>query len=344
MKLKIFSFFITTLITLFLISCGSDDKKESAASQAYDNLPSVDMKGEKVKLRYKFENGDKFKYRLTTITDADEIIQADSTIKSKSNQNVIYVFDIEVIEVDADKIAEVSINISSVKVNVDVNGQKYSYNTNSENSVEEKRKFLEYETIYNTPFRARVNNKGEVIEVSRLDKMIDKMNSMQPQKQTLSADQKAQLSKNLGDVALRPLTQLLFRELPDNSLAKDSNWVKRYPGQMSVFKLDNTAKFTVLDFVDLDGDKGAKIKADLSVTWTGDKQGEENGVKYTFDEPKASGGGVIVFNVDKGNLVNAETSTRLEMSVQIQAKDSMQKIQRTTRREISTNKNIVELL
>ncbi len=345
MKSKFINYFFVVLFTLIFISCGSnEEKKESSDSQSFDNLSPVDLKGEKVQLLYKFEKDDNYKYRLTTITDAEETIQADSIIKSVSNQNVSYIFDINVIEVDNDKTAEVSINISSVKVDVTINGEKISYNSKSDNTIEEKRKFMEYETIYNIPFRARITDKGEVIEVTRLDKMIDKMNSMQPQPQQLSADQKAQLSKNLGDVALRPLTQLLFRELPQNPVAKDSSWMKQYPGQMSVFQLDNKAKFTVLDFVDYEGEKAAKIKADLNVTWSGNKQGEENGVKYNFSDPKASGGGTILFNVDGGNLVKAETSTRLEMSVEIQAKDSMQKIQRTTRKEVSTNKNIVELL
>lgn len=340
MRTKIFSFIV--IIAVILIGCGKSEKQNSTAS--IDKLEVVDLKGEKVQLEYKFAKGDQYKYKLTTITTAEESIQADSTIKSTSNQNVSYVFDVEIIEVDEDKTAEVSISISSINVNANLNGQTIKYDAKAEKSKEDKMKFLEYETVYNTPFRARVNKFGEVIEISRLDKMIDKMNSMQPQQQILSPEQKSQLAKNLGDAALRPLTQLIFREMPKNSVAKDSSWVKRYPGQISVFQSDNTAKFTVLDFVKYNGDKAAKISADLSVIWSGNKKGEENGVKYSFDDPKAGGDGIIIFNIEEGKLMKVETSTRMEIGVQIQAKDALQKTHKTYRKEITTNKNIVELL
>lgn len=340
MKTKIF--FFISIIAVTLIGCSKSEKQSGTGP--IDKLEVVDLKGEKVQLEYKFAKGDQYKYKLTTITTSEESIQADSTIKSTSSQNVSYVFDVEVIEVDQDKVAEVSINISSINVNASFNGQTIKYDAKAEKSKEDKTKFLEYETIYNNPFRARVNKLGEVIEISRLDKMIDRMNSLQPQKQNLTAEQKSQLSKNLGDMALRPLAQLIFREMPKNSVAKDSAWVKRYPGQISVFQSDNTAKFTVLDFVNYNGDKAAKISADLSVIWSGNKKGEENGVKYSFDDPKAGGDGIIIFNIEEGKLVNAETSTRLEIGVQIQAKDALQKTHKTYRKEITANKNIVELL
>lgn len=340
MRTKIFSFIV--IIAIALIGCSNSEKQNSAGS--IDKLEVVDLKGEKVQLEYKFGKGDQFKYKLTTITTGEESIQTDSTIKSISSQNVSYIFDVEVIEVDEDKVAEMTVNISSLNVTANINGQTLKYDAKTEKSNEEKMKFLEFEAVYNAPFRARVNKFGEVIEISRLDKMIDKMNSMQPQKQILTPEQKSQLAKNLGDGALRPLMQFIFKEMPKNSVAKDSSWVKKYPGQAAVFQSDNTAKYTVLDFVEYNGDNAVKISADLSAVWSGNKKGEQNGVQFSFDDPKAGGGGIIIFNIEEGQLVKAETSTRLEIGVQIQAKDALQKTHKSYRKEITTNKNIVELL
>jgi len=167
---------------------------------------------------------------------------------------------------------------------------------------------------------------------------------MQPQKQILTPEQKSQLAKNLGDGEIRKLMKFIFKEMPKNFVAKDSSWVKKYPGQAAVFQSDNTAKYTVLDFVEYNGDNAVKISADLSAVWSGNKKGEQNGVQFSFDDPKAGGDGMIIFNIEEGQMVKAETSTRLEIGVQIQAKDALQKTHKSYRKEITTNKNIVELL
>lgn len=338
------SYLLLSLILIALIfSCGKKEEKLNG-ELVKSKLESIDLKGKKVYLRYKFEKGDRFKYKLTTITSSHESILADSTIQAKSNQTTTYIFDIEVFDVDADKVAELGITISSLKLDADINGQKINFDTNKPLSNEEKQKFIEYVTIHNIPFRARVSQVGEVLEVSRLDKMIDKMNSLQPQRQNLTAEQKSQLAKKLGDVLIRPVTQLLFRELPKKSLAKDSTWQKNYPGQLSVFKIDNTITYKVDDFVKVNDYKAAKLSANLSSTWTGNKKGEENGIKYNFSDPKISGSGNILFNIDKGLLIRAETGTSVELIANLEMRDSMQKVRKTVRKDITTNKNIIELL
>ncbi len=182
---------------------------------------------EKVDLQYKFEKGNKFRYKLSTILTTEESVKADSSMQAKSVQNDTYVIDFEVVDVDADKIAELNVTVNSIDVNIDANGQKLSFNPGKSPNKEEQQKFWQYAIQYNTPFRARVNKYGEVIEVSRLEKMVDKMNSLQPQPQTLPAEQKAKFARELGDGIIRPFTQLIFRELPKKSVAKDSIWEKK---------------------------------------------------------------------------------------------------------------------
>jgi len=106
-------------------------------------------------------------------------------------------------------------------VNVDANGQKLHFDPSKAPNKEEQQKFWQYAIQFNSPFRARVNRYGEVIEVSRLEKMIDKMNSLQPQPQTINPAEKAKLSRDLADGIIRPFTQLIFRELPKKSVSKD---------------------------------------------------------------------------------------------------------------------------
>lgn len=348
MKNKLMGIALLLLLIVIGIGCGSkDDKKNNTpavSSEELSKLKSVDLNGQKVFLKYKFEKGEKLRYKLITVTSSQQTIKADTLIKSAGDQSLTYFFDIEVLEVDPDNIAELSLSIAQIIYDGQVNGQKMHYDSKVNVSKEDKMKFAEFETVSNTPFRARVNQKGEILEVTRIDKMVDKMISLQSEMQKMSADQKAALIKNIGEGELKPRTQLLFRELTTSEVGKDSIWQQSTPATLGVFKLENIISYRLMDFVEVGDDKAAKLSAVLSVKWTGDKKGTENGMKFLFDDPKVSGGGTILFNIDKGKVIRGETTTNIEMSVQVDAKDSMNKMKRSFRKDNSMNKNIVELL
>ncbi|KAF0153623.1 MAG: hypothetical protein FD143_155 [Ignavibacteria bacterium] len=343
MKKFISVLFVVVIIATVFISCGGKETKSGAAIQT-DKLESVSVGDDKIYLKYNFSKGEKFKYKLTTISSNDEIIEADSTIKSKGNQKLVYVFDCEVIDVDEDNIAELTLKVSDIKFNAEINGEKVSYSTSVKVSDEEKLKFMEYETISNTPYRARINQYGEVMEVSRIEKMVEKMNDMSPQKQNLTTEQKLQYAKQLGETAIRPITQMLFREMPKNNVGKDTSWSMQYPQQLGTLKIDNTAKYTVVDFVKAGDSKAAKINANLTAVVSGERKATENGVTYSFGEPKISGYGTIIFDYETGKLLKADTGTEMKMAMSIEGKDSMQKLRKTKRTTTSSNNNIVELL
>jgi hypothetical protein len=329
MKKNIALLFIVLFSFSVFISCG---KKSSEAVPA------------KFDLSYKFSKGDKFKYKLTTITTSEESIQADSSMKAKSVQTDTYVMEFEVVDVEADKIAEMNVTFTTMKVDADANGQKINFDAGKNPSKEDQQKFWQYYIQYQIPFRARINSKGEVLEVSRLDKMIDRMNSLQPQKRELAAQEKVKLSQELGESVIRPLTQLVFRELPKKQLAKDSSWQKVYPSQLSVFKIINSAVFKVEKLSKVNDDNIINIDVKLDVTWQGEKKGQQQGIKFDFDDPKVSGDGFITFNYDKGMINKSETSTTVELVARIEGKNAMQKTVKTVRKDFSTNKNIIELL
>jgi hypothetical protein len=83
---------------------------------------------------------------------------------------------------------------------------------------------------------------------------------------------------------------------------------------------------------------------DLGITWEGEKKGEQQGLKYNFEDPKISGSGSILFNIDNGMLTKSETLTTVELVAHLEGKDAMQKTLKTTRKDLSSNKNVVELI
>ena len=236
----------------------------------------------KVFMRYKFVKGDKFRYKLTSYVTNDESIQADTLQSANTKQRDTYIFDFEVLEVDTDNVAELSATISSLNVNISDGKNTITFDPSTAPNKDEQQKFMTYAIQYNSPFHARVNQKGEVLEISRLDKMVEKAISIQQPQQTLTAQQKAAISQDIDQGMIHPVVQLIFRELPANAVAKDSTWQKSYPGQLSVFKIQNTATFKLTDFVKINDENAAKVKVDLAVTWEGERQGEQNGTKYSL--------------------------------------------------------------
>jgi hypothetical protein len=150
--------------------------------------------------------------------------------------------------------------------------------------------------------------------------------------------------KNISEGEIRPRTQLLFRELAATAVAKDSSWQLTSPANLAVFQMENTSRYKVDDFVKVGDDRAVKLSASLSSKWSGNKKGSKDGMNFLFEDPKVTGGGMILFNVDKGHVIKSETYTTIEMGVQIDGKDASQKMRHTFRKDLSTNKNIVELL
>ncbi len=341
---KIFKIVSVFLALTIVIGCGKKETTPNAASINANNPQSIDMSGQKVFLKYQFKKDEKLRYKLTTISNSLQTIKVDSLMKSSSDQTLTYIFDIEIVDVDKDNTAELAINISSINFSGNINGQKLNYDSKATLSKEDKDKFGEFETIVNSPFRARVNQKGEVLEVTRIDKMADKMIALKPQMQKITAEQKAALIKNIGEGEIRPRTQLLFRELTSNAVAKDSSWQLTSPATLAVFQIESISKFKVDDFVKAGDDKIAKLSATLTSKWTGNKKGTQDGMNYLFDDPKITGGGTILFDIDKGLVIKSETTTNVEMGVRVDGKDAAQKMQHSIRKDLSMNKNIVELL
>ncbi len=341
---KFFRMMSVFLLIILIIGCSKKENTQNAASIDTSKLQSVNMSGQKVFLKYQFKKNDKLRYKLTTITNTLQTVKADTLMKSTADQTLTYNFDIEIMEVDQDNVAELSINISSISFNGNINGEKINYDSKATLSKADKDKFGEFEVIVNSPFRARVNQKGEVLEVTRIDKMVDKMIALRPEMQKMAADQKVALIKNISEGEIRPRTQLLFRELTTNEVAKDSSWQLSSPATIAVFQIENISKFKVEDFVKVGDDKAAKLSASLTSKWTGNKKGSQEGMNFLFDDPKISGGGTILFNIDKGLIIRSETSTTVEMGVQVDGKDAAQKMRHTLRKDLSKNKNIVELL
>ncbi len=326
----------TLLFLLFValfVSCGSNDKNESSKPEVED------VGGKTFDLAYKFKAGDKFSYKMKTVSGQGQEMKTDTTMRTELNQTVNYKFDFEVREVDADKNTEFSVILSEINVEVNANGKKHTFQGGKTVSAEDKKNFIEYEAMFKVPFGIRVNKIGEIVEVFKTSKIVDNIINLQGLKDSIKNDEKQQYLVNMNETAIKPLIQQFFRRLPEKKIGKDSTWTFSYPSALMVYRLNNTTTYTVRNFLNLDDELLANIDLSLSTSYEGKNKVTERGVNYTFSEPKISGAGNILFNVDKGIMQKAETNTKLELNLLMQAQGMS-----ATRKDFSGNTNYIELV
>lgn len=327
------------LFALLLLISACSTKKEIPSN--LDQLKPIDAKGESFLIGYTFTKGEELTYKLTTINQAAESIKSDSVSATNVDETANYTIALNVLDVDKDSVAEFDVNVSAIDLVSKVNDKEIKYNSVNKMTNEEKAPYIQYEAIVNNPFRMRVNKKGEVVEVTRVDKIVDKVLALQPSPKPLTIDEKAALTKNLTERAVQPLVQQLFRLMPAKKLAVDSTWSYAYPNVVGQLQIINNVIFKFKSVLD-GGDKFALIEADMKTSLMGNKSMTDGKITAVFDDPVISGGGKVYFNLEKGHLVKSETYTNQDFRVVLTSKEQgSKKVDRTQK---SKNKLIVELV
>ena len=341
---------ITILLLFIAIGCG-EKKDEPAETTEVHQFDSTDLKLEKIDdengiydLEYKFEKGEKFKYRFSSITNNEQAISTDTTLVTKLQQTISYIIDMNVNEIDENGVADIVIKIKSIKIDADVNGQKYYVKTDVAPDSSQKLQYAEHYAITESPFIVRVDKKGNLIEFSRIDRIVNKFLDLRGITDSVTADEKGMLRNSFTQSAIKPLAQQVFRVLPTEPVAKDTSWsIPQQPITLMVYQVQYENIYKVSGFEKLGDDRIAVLNAGVKSKITGDDKATESGVTYTFTKPKTIADGKIYFNVDKGLIQKSKTTTNINFSFSMEAM-SPQGLQKGLRQDKNVNTNILELL
>lgn len=342
---------ISILLLFILIGCGEKKDEPIQLDESVFQIDSTDLQLEKVEdeqgpisLEYKFKKGDKFRYRFSSISVNEQNIQSDTTINTNLKQTISYLIDMEISEVDEDGIANVAFNIRSIKLDADANGEKFNIVTDNNSDSTKMEQFAEHFSLTNSPFSVRVDRKGDLIEFSRIDRMVNKFLQIRGLTDSVTTEEKGMLRSNFTQSAVKPLVLQIFRVLPESQVAMDSSWsIKQQPISMTVYQVNYENVFRISAFEKLGNDKIAVLDATVKSSVVGEDKAAEGGVTYTFTKPKTSAEGKIYFNVDKGMIQRSKTTTNVQFSMTMEAM-SPQGLQKGTRTDKNINTNILELL
>ena len=314
--------FLFIIIAALFAGCGNKenkpvtDKNQFIADSSAIKTTPADNPNEAFTIKYAFEKGKKYNYRVTLNSTDIQSMKTDTTISQAVKQNTCYLLELTPTEIDQDGVMEINAVINSTKVDAQANGQKFSYETGSVKDSSNKVKFAEYECLAKNPFSLRVSKTGEILEIFRADKIANRYIELKGYADSVSADQKAGIRKNMVEGLLRPLMNQIFRPVPNHNVAKDSIWSYQQPAsQIMVFTVQNTNLYKILNLEKYNNDKVAVILGSMNTSISGNNKAVNQGITYNFSKPVTSAGGKIYFDVTKGYILKSTTTTKIESHV-----------------------------
>ena len=347
--------FVLTLLSLALfISCqkektNEEQKVQEEVATTFDStaLPTTavdESEDQSFSFRYKFEPGKSFKYRLTTISEREQSIITDSTMIDKLNQTIIFIMNFKTLSLDDDSVAEMECTFTSVNLKANANGIAVNYQSGTKMDSTERQKFPEYESLINNPFNMRVGMHGEIIEIYKTDKIINKFLSMRGILDSLTAQEKIMAQQDLTSRSIKPLLAQIFREVPEHKMAIDSTWsYKRESLPIMVFQVDYENSYEVVALEMLGNEKLAVIDGIVKTKVSGTETRNERGVNYKFDKPITTASGKIYFNLNRGLIHKSRSQTNLQNSYSMEMQ-TPEGIKKAKAKEVTSNVNVIELL
>jgi len=343
--------FLLIITTFFLFAgCSKKDEKPLTNKNQFATDTSeiktipVSNPNEPFSLKYTFEKGKKYQYRISSISSDIETMKTDSTRSQNFKQNSVYIIDLSPLETDQEGTIEISAVINSIKIDAWMDGNKLTYESGTVKDSAEKIKYSQYEALVKNPFSIRVSKIGEILEIMRVDKIVSRFLELNVKASAMNSEQKSSLKMNFIDGLIRPLFIQIFRQIPDHSIAKDSTWsITQRPAEAMVFKLENTNIYKISSLEKLGNDKIAIIDGSIKTVITGNNKADNKGVSYNFTKPAITASGKIYFDINKGVIIKSKVNTKTIMHFTMEA-PSPKGTERGERWGTTENIYIAELL
>jgi len=341
--------FLILLTGLIIYGCGenkNDQKPEVQKDQfSFDTTDikanPVENPNESFYMRYKFSKGKEYKFRLTAISKDEQIMSSqDTTLSQGLDQTIVYNITFTPASIDADSTSEMQVVITSIKIDGNYGNEQFHYQSGTTKDSAEINKYAQYESLVQNPFDIRISKVGELLDIFRTDRVVNKLLDIKGYTDSLKSNEKAALKNDITEGVLKPMIGQIFRKVPVDIMAKDSTWKIVQPvSQIMVFQTQNTTFFRITGMEKLNGDLIADIEAGLKTSVSGNNKLSDRGINYEFERPVTSGGGKIYFNINKGLVQKSKLSTSITLSYKLESKG-----EKGSKKETISNTNIMEYI
>lgn len=255
------------------------------------------------------KSGDK--YVITEFTNQDIVLTANNQ-EMKTNQNIEMSLGMNIKDVDKDKNITIDYQYDSMKMSSESNGEKIEYDSTKPDTSNPLNST--YQTIIGKSFTVKINNKGELLEVTGVSELI---NSMVAKASGTAAEKQAlkdTLSESFGDEAVKSMMKQSMNFYPQNVVKKGDTWEKKYDIK-TLFPISVDNKLTLTEY------KDSVISLDEKSTMTADTKnkpidlmGVKANIKLTGDV-----NGTIKINKDNGLLHSGEMTQTMNGEMEMLA-------------------------
>lgn len=320
--------FIIIFCAIFLTiqGCGernenTGEKKQNESSGSVNSeFVKKDETGTKVSLVLKPKKGDVFKYKMNAKTTSKEKSPMTGDKEMNSSQDIFYFYTEEVNDISSAGIITYKIRFDSIYIMSTVSTSDSSvslkYNSNVKDSVYSKPDFIQYNSIMNEDFYARVSQNGEISEIYGMENIYENM--FKSLGDTLSNDQKQSLKESFGNDAIKAVLQQQFQMFPEKEVYQDSSWTRSYETQILIFPVKNILSYRLKEIKEENKQILLSIDAELAVEFI-EKDIKDKQMNYKVEDAKTGGKGNILFNVSRGCVTKKETSTNIDLNMKISA-------------------------
>lgn len=337
---------------LYLFLQGCNEKKDNEIKSQEEQSDSPEVKtpaanNEKnfFNLVYKLDKGKSFRYRLITSQIENMQVQnKDTAIHSNMVQQETFLMNFQVDGVDENNAAELTCRITSIKSETDLNGTKFKYQTGQAAGEKELKNYARFESFMGNPFGLKISKYGDIVEINRIEKIINSFISINEMQDTIKQATKEQLRRDLTEAMLKPLLLQIFRKFPEEKMGKDSVWtIPQQPMPLTPMILKNTLIFRIAGIEKTDRDTAVVIEGEMKTEISGQQSMTNQGVQYFFDKPRTNASGRIYFSLSKGIIQRSNTSTLLEHSFRSEASTPQGVLSQTNRRRIENSMQVESL-
>ena len=312
MKKKLLAISILVLSVMFF-SCG---EKNGNGNNAHNiTQTKINYKnGDDYTLKYGLTEGLTYTYKISTTSENS---QSNGMETQKMKVSISYTIELNPTEVDTNGETDLRVKFLNIKMNADVGGPQISYD--SENPADSLKatspETAEYAIFKDATFSARINPQGEIIEIYRLDNLINKI--LGENASTAGEEIKTQIKARM-EMQVSSMVQQVFQFLPSKTVKINSDWSKETAEKVDDEITSKTVfTYKLLDVKNIDSKDVAFIDANLVSEMDKRKSMQDKGTKYDFKKPEIFGKGEVQFNLENGLVLNRSLETNIHTGMTI---------------------------
>jgi hypothetical protein len=306
MKKKLLAVSVLILSVMFF-NCGEKSGDGNNGKNGIIQTKINYKNGDDYTLKYGFTEGLTYTYKISTNSENS---QSNGTETQRMKVSISYTLELNPAEVDTNGEADLRVKFLNIKMNADVGGPQISYDSENpaDSSKAKSPETAEYAIFKDATFSARINPQGEIIEIYRLDNLINKI--LGENASTAGEEIKTQIKARM-EMQVSSMIQQVFQFLPSETVKINADWSKETTERLDEIASKTTLTYKLIDVKNIDGKDVAFIDANLVSEMEKRKSIQDKGTKYDFKKPEISGKGEVQFNLENGLVLNRNLETNI---------------------------------